>query len=818
MESILLDARFAVRSLARSRAFTAAVVLTLAAGIGSATAVFSAFDQVLVRPLPYPDSARLVRIWEEHPGAVRIQAEPPLSNRTLYAWRERMQTLEGIAAYGSREYTVGFDDAPTRVKGAEVSASLFSLLRAVPAAGRFFNSGEDAPSNRRFVVLSDRLWRDRFGARADVVGRPLAIDGTSYQIVGVTPAGFRFPDGDAQLWTPFDDPTLTSPNVQGGIWLVFGLGRLKPGVSISQVEQEGTAVARSIPRAPVANLLFGVGGPVQVRAQTLADQLTGGVRPALFALAAAVLFVLLIACANVATLFLARGVARARELALRAAIGASPGRLTQQLFTETAILSVAAGALGLLLAAAIIRVLPALAPRDFPRLDQLHLDGRVALAAAVLTIATALLCGLAPRLRARVDLAAPLHGAGDGSTAGGFRGARSRRLRDALLVAQSAFAVLLIVGAALVGRSFSRLVHVDGGYDVNVLSARLYMPAGLAPSRAHQKTIEILERLRADPQVVAAGAGNMMPFDSTTWITGFTLPPDVGGGKAPNVRAINYRVTAGYAEALGLRLHEGRFLTSADAGRGRVAALVNDEFVRQHLSSGPVAGRQFRGGVGKDQQTAMTEIVGVVGNVLKDGNDARPQPEVYTLGTDDRPLTDEIDVVVRTLGQPGRAAPALREIAHSVGPDIAVAEVVTIADRLSASVARPRFAATAFGGFAGLALALASIGLFGVLSYAVSQRRRELGVRAALGATRHDLMLLLFREGLTLTAAGIAIGLAASTVLLRPMSVLLFGVTPSDPMAFAAGPLVLLPVALAACLGPALGAAGADPTIALRSE
>jgi putative ABC transport system permease protein len=815
MDGVVRDVRYALATMRRDRGYAAAAILTLALGIGATTAVFSVVYGVLMRPLPYADSGRLVRLFEEHPGAPRPPGDPQLSNTTLYAWRDRLQTLDGIAAYYAREYTVALGGNATRVHGAEVSPSLFGLLGATPALGRFLRAGDDARNANRFVVIGDRLWREHLAGAADVIGRTLTIEGTAHEVVGVAPPGLGFPDHDTQLWTPYDDPTLADPSVQGGMWLSQALGRLKFGVSRGQAEAEGTAIAQSVKRPSVANLLFGVGGPVRVHVETLAGQMTSAVRPVLILVAASVGLVLLVACGNVANLFLARGLARHRELTLRTAIGASRQRLIQQLLTESAVLSVLAGVLGLLIGWSAVRLLPLLTPKGFPRLDDIRVDTTVGIFCALISVASALASGLMPAIRgARFDLATSLRG-GDGAIAGGFRGPRARRLRDTLLATEAALAVLLLVGALLLGRSLMQLTRVDAGYTPNnVLIARVYPPSGMSRARNSAFVDELVSRLQADRGVVAVGAGNMMPFSDSTWITAFEVPPEFGGGKPSKVRAVAYVATPGYAQALGLRVREGRFLRAVDRGREPVAMVVNHEFLRQYLGAGSPVGRTLPGG--PFRHVGATQIIGVVDDVLKDGNDTRSQPEVYVLEQPDRPIGDEVDLVARAIGDPASLLAVIRADVRAVDPEAAVGEALPLTLRVSASVDQPRFATAVVGALAVLATVLASIGLYGVLSYTVSQRRHEFGLRTALGAARGDLVRLVLRDGLGVTLVGLIVGLAAAALCSRLMTALLFAVTPLDLRAYAGASVVLIPVALAACLAPALRAAATDPVIALR--
>jgi putative ABC transport system permease protein len=820
METLLKDIRYACAMMRRNAAFTTAGLLTLSLGVGATSAVFSVVYGVLLRPLPYPAADRLVRLSEEHPGAVSPLRAPMLSNLTYYAWTGS-RTIDQFAGYRSSAYTVARDGVSSRLEGADVTPSLFAMLGETPALGRFLRDDDVKTGSAVVAVLSDRGWRERFGADPSIVGRGVDIDGRPATIVGVARSGLAFPSHDALLWMPLVIPPPASDAVagrSGRMSVLFGVGRLNPGVTPAQAEAEGTAAARSTVRPMAANLLFGNGGAPVVHVRGMVDEMTATIRPALLVLSAGVACVLLIACANVANLFLARGVARERELAVRAAIGASAGRIARQLVTESLVLSVAGGALGLGLASALVRLAQTTAARDFPRLDAIQLDAPVLAFTALTAVFTAIAAGLAPALRgSRFNLAESLHG-GDGATAGGFRGVRARRMRDGLLTAEAAFAVLLLVAATLLARSFVRLTHVDAGYTPDrVLAVEVYVPDGNGDAQAarNQRLIApLIERLRALPGIVAAGAGNMAPLDNSTMIAGFPAPWTAPDAQRTNARAISYLVTPGYQDALGLRVRQGRLFADSDVSSGTHAWVVNEEFARLYLPPQPL-GYRFQQQV--DNSKYSVEVVGIVANVLKDGNDRKPQPDMYVVARDQAQFGSRFELVIKTAGVPSSLAPAVRAAVHDALPMAAI-ETVPLSQRVAESVDQPRFATAVLVTFAILALALASVGLYGVLSYNVSQRRRELGVRAALGAAKSDLVRLVIREGMGATVLGLALGLLAAAALTRLMRSVLFGIGPLDVIAFAAAPLILIPIAVAACLIPASRAASTNPIEALRNE
>ncbi len=813
MDGLWQDVRLALRSLRQQKALSLAALVSLALGLGANAALFSVAYGVLARPLPYPGADRLVRLGEVHPGARAAFRGSLLTDRTFDAWSPHATTVEGIAAFSRDTVVDTSGDRAVRLASASVSPSLFRLLRARPEAGRLLVADDAAPGAPPVAVISESFFRERFGGDPSALGATLTLDGVAHTIVGVAAPGFFFPDREVRLWTPYAMPP---PGGGNSIRLFAAIARLAPGASPAQAAAEGTAAARSVERPPIVDAIFGKGGPVEVRVHTLLEEMTASVRPALLVLSVGVGFVLLICCANVANLLLSRGVARARELAVRTALGAGRSRVIRRVLTESLVLAGLGGLLGLGLCRGLLAALPRLAPADFPRLDNVRLDGRVLAFAALAVLATALLAGLLPALRAaRRD---PLPALRDGT--GGATGARSMRLGGSLLVAEAALAVMLLVGAGLLIRSYAELVAVDPGYDPgHVLVAQVDLGGEDETAAAHQLALDLADRVDALPGVEAAGVANMAPLGNSTAIRQFTLPPSVTGGEPVTARAIAYAVTPGYAEALSLRLVAGRFFVPEDLGAGVRPMLVNEEFVRSYLRSDlsggrPVVGRRFEAGDG-EEDARPTEIVGVVGNVLHDGLDAEPRSAVYGLPRSRMPSW--FFLVVRTAGDPEPFIPTLRSVAADLAP-MAGLEVATLASRVSASVSQPRFAAVTLASLAFLALALAATGLFGALSYNVARRRREMGVRGALGADRGAIVALVLRQGLLVTGAGLVLGLAGAAALARLLASLLFGVTPWDVVAFAAAPAVLLAVALGACLLPAWRAASVPPTEALRAE
>ena len=815
MESVWHDIRQALRLMSEHKAFSAGVLLTLGLGIGANTAMFSIVHGVLLRPLPYAEPEQLMRVSEEHPGGTPARwAQTLLSDFTRDAWVPASKTIEDTATFSnSFRFSVGREN-PVRVPGAIVSPSLFRLLRVQPAVGRFFHDDDALEGAGPVVVLGYGLWRDLYAASPAAIGQTLFLNEKPHFIVGVAPPSFAFPDADAAFWLPEQvAPKPADPKARR-IRMLRAIARLRPGITREQAAAEGTAAARSVTRPPDIDRILGKGGPVQVRVRPLVEEMTQNVRPALLLLMAGVALVLLVACANVANLLLARGHARQREMAVRAALGAPLRRLAQQLIIESFVFAIAGGLLGLFLAWALVALLPMVAPENFPRLESIRLDWRVLTFGLTASLLAGVLAGVLPAVRgARPGLDTVLR-AGDRRTVAGS----GHVLRASLLVVEAALAVLLIVSAGLLVRSFIRLVNVDGGFDPsNVLVTQVYLPdANQRPARPSAFFEHLVPRLTQVPGVRAVGVANMAPFGTEAYATAFELPDPGPDGAPKQATATSWVVTPGFATALGLRVTSGRFLEPGDVDGPTDAMVVNEAFVRLYLHDGkPPVGRRWL----RAKATRLTEIVGVVANVLKDGLDRRPEPEVYRAASLTRStLVPYASLVVRTTGDPLALASELRRLARESDPRVGLDGLGSLSGKLSASVAQPRFAAWLLALFAGLALAVAATGLYGVLSYNVSERRREIGIRAALGATRGRLMRLVLRQGLGFTLAGLALGLMAAAATSRLLSTLLFGVTPFDSVAFAVAPAVLILVALAACLVPAWRAAATDPAVALRAE
>lgn len=814
MDTLFQDLRQGLRSLTKSSAFTAVALLTVAIGIGANTAIFSVVSAVLLNPQPYPNAERIVRVREEFPMLRGMSGASIMTVDTLENWRDEAETLDALAGYRPASVTLTGAGEPVRLRGAEVSADMFRLLRVTPIVGRVFERLEERPGANHVVVLSHTGWQQRFGGDPDIVGRPIRLDDNPHTVVGVMPQGFYFPDRETELWTPL---VTMVPNRQPGEIIAFqGLGRVKPDVSIEQALVEGQTIIQRVQQAR--------SGPIAEMASTLRliplqDDMVGGARPALLALLAAVGFVLLIVVANLTNLLLARGAARQREMAVRAAIGADRRRLVRQLLTESTLLGLAGGAVGVVAAYWVIQFLPTLAPADIPRIDEVTLDSRVLGFALGLSVATGLLVGLVPALQgARLNLVRTLNG-GSARSGSGFRLLRADRTRSALAVAEIALAIVLLVGAGLLIRSFVTLTDIDPGYDPsNVLTARLNLPRTryADPDTRRNLFTQLLERIEQTLGVEEAGFVSFLPLSSGESRVGVQIM-----GRPAPASIENYpiarpqTVSAGYFPAMGLRLVDGRWLSRTDEVTGARVTMVNESFARQYLEGDAVGHRLQLGGPG-----GIQEIIGVVADVRHNGLDSEPAPELYGSYTQamDRLTEGGTTLVIRTAGNPLPLVPFLRSAVFDIDPTLPLDDVMTMEARLATSVAQPRFYTMLLGLFATLALTLACVGIYGTLSYLVAQRRTEIGVRMALGASRANILSLVLRQGAWLTGIGVTVGLAGAYAVAGVLTSLLFGVTATDPLTFAIVPLILMTVALLACYIPARRATRVDPMVALRYE
>jgi putative ABC transport system permease protein len=799
MATLLRDVPYALRSLRRAPGFAAAAMLVIALGVGGTTAVYSVVYGVVLRPLPYPESEQLVAVAERRDAGV------VLSSLTYATWLEDARTIEDMGAYRRTEAVVTGLGAPRLLRGAAVTPSLFSVLRTTPAEGRLFLEADTLGEAPPTVVLSHGFWQSRFGGEPSAVGRFLTLDEQPYEVVGVAASGFNVPGQEGvDYYQTFSVSSQDESSYRS-------IARLAPGITIGQATAEATASANRVERSSFEQRRYGE-GPVEIAVERLRDHLSAGARPALLLGAGAMVLVLLMVCANLTNLILSRHTVRSRELAVRTALGAGRLAVLRPLVTETLLVSTLGGGAGVVLGWALTRTVPALAFEGFPRLDAIQVDVRFLVVAFGVSTAIGLVASVLPAYRRS---SAPL----SRLLREGSRSAPAVRLRALLLVMEAALAMMLLVGAVLLGRSFATLATVDPGYDPDqVLMATLYFTGPTREAAIAQDALErVLDRVRASPGVVAAGATDVAPFGGMSMGMGFRLPGHTGPeGPEAMVSAAIHTITPGYAEAIGLDLREGRLFEDADRTRLIMPMLASEGFARTYLADDrPILGRTFE----RLGRYGPVEIVGVVGDAMKTREESgMVQAQLYLPGRADTDLglpsfrfpgqPRQVAVAVRTEGRPVAFAPAFRGLVHDTEPAVAVEALSPLTSRLASSIAQPRFVASVLGAFAALALALAATGLYGVLSYAVSQRRRELAIRAALGAGRRGLLALVMRQGLGITALGLTIGLAGAAALTRLLESQLVGVSPLDAPSFAA----------AACLVPAIRAARVDPVEALQEE
>ena len=817
MDTLLHDLRYAARRLYRAPGFTLVVTLTLALGIGATTAIFSVVNGVLLAPLPFREPERLVRVATTNRGT-----ESLASALDFLDYRANNTTLAGITAYDRYNFSLTTGDRSAKAQRLDVgavTADFFATVGTTPELGRGFSAGEDAPSATPVVVLSDALWRSRFNADRRVLGRVVTLDGRDYTVIGVARPELSFPDRYDALVPLVFDSTATEPDNRGAHSLGM-FGRLKPGVSAERASADLARIAaRLTEQLPRTNT--GIGATVAPLQQSLVRD----VKPALWLLLGAVAFVLLIACANVANLLLVRVLGRASELAVRTGLGAGRARVVRQLVTESVVLAALGGLAGVLLAANGVRLLVALAPDNLPRLHDVALDVRVLAVAAAVTIGVGFLIGLAPALSAsRTDVASVLREGARGSSVGG-----GHRLRGTLVVAETALAVLLLTGAGLLIRSFTNLVRVDVGLvPEHVVTFAVDLPSSTPAaryfrvSRQEQFGAELQARLAALPNVQSAASAAFLPMSGRRARTSFEIagrpPSDPSNRRLTEVNV----VTPDYFRTLGIPVVRGADFAPTDRSGSPQKVVVNRALARKYFPGENPIGRRITIGISSDTADAGGsvdwggEIVGVVGDVRQGGPKQEVMPMTYL------PLAQapwpSLTAVVRTTGDPARLLAAARAEVRRMDPDLALYDARTMDAVVGRSVAQPRFYMLLLALFAGIALALAAVGIYGVVSYAVRQRTRELGIRVALGAPGRQIARLVLGQGLRLTVLGLGVGVAAAFGVTRLLASLLFGVGATDLATFGGVAVVLLGVAAAATYLPARRASRVDPLAAMKAD
>jgi putative ABC transport system permease protein len=813
IESIIQDLRYGLRQLRRSPGFTAVAVITLALGIGANTAIFSVVDAVLIRPLPYADPARLVWISDYVPSMHGTLVTDP----DYTVWRSKNKVFSQLAAYGGgADYNLTGEGRPQRVEGWAVTANFLPTLGIQPALGRNFLPEEALPGAELFeprspvVVISHRLW-DRLGRNVHILGKSLMLDGTPYTVIGILPANFRFP---AESQPDLIRPTGLSPkpvwNVQRPMLLVRVVGRLKAGVTIEQARSDVSVMNHWIlAQYPPAFKRMGAGLHVEVI--PLHRKLAGTARAFLLVLLGAVGFVLLIACVNVANLQLERTASRRREIAVRMAVGAGRRRMIRHLLMESSMIAVSGSFVALVVAFGSIHILRVLAPPQILDPEAIRIDLRVLVFTFALGALSAILFGLAPAAQAaRTDLSKAMK---DGTAS---EPPSRRRLRSLLTLSEIGLAVVLVVGSALLVRSFILLMDVDPGFNTtHLLTAQTWLPGPEYSRPARQVAFlqEVLSRVEALPGVIRAAGGIGMPFsglESTDWVTVEGRPqPPLGTGP----RAAVSSVSEDYFRTLQVPLVAGRFFTAHDAQGGPPVVIVNRAFVRSLFPGQSPIGRRIRLG---GPSSTWLNIVGVVGDVRYGGLDQPNWAVVYTSYR--QAPSPYISIIVRTATKPSAIASALRAQVEAIDKNQPIFDVRTMQQRIAETVGSRRFNMLLLTSFALLALILAAVGLYGVVSYSVSQRTHEIGVRMALGAQQRNVLQLVVGQGMLLALIGVAIGIGGAVGLTRFLSGLLYGVKPTDPLTFIVVSLLLTAVALLACYIPARRATKVDPMVALRHE
>jgi len=809
MEILLKDIRYGIRGLLKNPAFTAVAVLTLALGIGANAAIFSVVNAVLLKPLKFRDPDRLVVVWEEASFAGFPRNTPAPGN--YLDWKSQNRSFEDMAATRSASFNLTGDGEPERVSAQKVTQGFFPLLGVQPFIGRVFSPEEDRAGSDKVAILSYSLWQSRYAGKREILNSNIQLNGEKYTVIGVMPPGFQFIENEDRLWVPMP----LNPSETRNAHYLSVVARLRPSVTLSQAQADMDGIMQRISKDHPGETFDGKLGAVVL---PFREQVAGNVKGSLLMLLVAVSFVLLIACANIASLLLARAASRRREIAVRTALGASRLRIVRQLLTESLMLSLTGGLIGLLLAYLSFSFLQRLIPEGLSLSTNLRLDGSVLLFSLGLSIATGVVFGLAPALHAaRVDLNEALKQSGGRSSS-----ASSARLRSATVVFEVALSLVLLVGAGLLIQTLFRLFNQYSFLEAEkVLTLRTQLPNSKYKDTPQRSNFykQVLDRVQSLPGVVSAGYSTSVPLAWKGGTNGFY--PEGLKNPIPGVSydANHRQISPDYLKTLKIALRQGRYFDEHDNAQSMKVAIVNETMARQYWPGENVLGRRFKLG-DPNEDVPWFSIVGVVSDVRQMGLDEPVKAEMYFpySQVDDQPFFAPRDLAIRTMGDPLKLVENVRSAVRAVDPDQPISNVAVLSDLLGEEGAQRRLGMVLLSAFALLALILASLGIYGVLAYFVAQHSNEIGVRLALGATPIKMLLLVFRKGMGLTIVGVVLGVFASLALTRLMRSLLFGVGTTDPLTFVGVPMVLLIVSLLACWIPAWRAAKVDPMAALRYE